>query len=288
MTKIIIGTLVLLFILFSSLSLYGFYGILSATMYSSDIVISGNETATSQVIIPCLINTTNGTCDSHNNYILINTTVLCSGGDIFGNRYYPEEMCINDNEHCVDYLSYERGFYCSCFTNPDTQYLMNSTNYLLIYIIIVIVIIIFEIIFVVFALLVLLYKRFKDYKQVEEEKERKEEKDSKEKMIFLVTIFVIICVGASFVLLSNIVLPILLYTGIANPLCDYVSNECYYVNFELNAVISNTCYPYSYYDYASTAAYILLTTIIIISIVYFIILVLTLFSTFAYFFSDAK
>lgn len=304
--KIIISTIILFFVLFSCFSLYTFYGILSATMYSSDIVVSSDKNATSQVITPCLINTINGSCDSYVNYILINTTDICSGTNIFGERNYPEEMCINDNKHCVNYFSYENGFYCPCLTNANTQYLMNQTNYLLIYIIVVSVITIFLIIFVTFFLAILFCKRCQYYWRLKEENgeeeeenedpegnlcfciiskdedkdDNKDDNDYEENIFFPIAILIIASIIVAFIIVSIIVIPILLYTGIANPLCDYVHNDCYHINFELNAVISLTCYPYSYYDSETVAAYILLVTIIVGSFLYPVILIPTLFFAF--------
>lgn len=213
---IILNVLMVMLIL-----LYSYYGIISFVMFNPAITLTTNSSASDYIIYPCVVAPVFDTCPD--DYILINTTIICDVmQDRIGNYIHDNKSCILNNAHCIEYAK------CECLDNDSSENIISPNNYTLYFI--CPMLIIFS---ALFTIIIIYPLSLRFYPKTTVSKVHN--------VAACITIWSMVYVMVVVILASLIFLPIATFSGIKGNSCEYVCDDCYWINFTLNPIVEVEC-----------------------------------------------
>jgi len=211
----------MMLILFLGLSMFGYYAFINYMEFQPNIQVSDVVSATKSNINYCVTYMDETYLDymCPYGYAPINTSLLCgSTVDRFNNSIYPPQVCVFNNTYCINSIT------CNCLNKigNDKSVTWNN-NYMYITSIIGAILLILVAIIVIICSVFLLNCR------------------AKVKQYYKIMLWIAIYVIAIILILSSIVLPIVSYYGIKGHQCDYICDNCYFLNYTLNSIVEVEC-----------------------------------------------
>ncbi len=254
-------------ILMLGVILFGYYSMISFYMYKDNVIISDNATQSNNTIYPCVQLSINNICPA--DYLLTNTTLICNHMfDRIDNQKYPDMVCILNKPSCVENSD------CSCLDsnidlNSDLAQISSPVNHVLWALLFFLFVFTLMCIVVIMACLLIAilaskigfvkelntestYSFYLDICIVFDNKIYPNFNEPKHKMIFGITLNWIIYILTGLLYLSTIIVPCIVFANIKGDTCEYLCNDCYYVNFTINSIMdvecvvdNNDCYKHS-------------------------------------------